>query len=681
MNIHKNQGFKKRFFPNACVWAVLAFALAVFPLKAQETVSLTVNAGKTLANFAPISIFGINVASWADPRPVQKKVEANGNFLIRFPGGSWGDVYHWNGAGKYDSEGRWVPDNTTYKPGHMVVKYQPNYAALRSVDNDKTTAWRSNPDTDSPDFQWLELDFGSKTTLDAVTIVWGNAVDASWPYAGKFSVQYWDPASNRQWMPYSAADDAWIDTTARKLRGKGGTQGAKFTPVTTQYLRLLMRESSAGKDGVYSVAEIKVYGGGKPVPTANTNVVASSTHLASTLEAKPLDFHFESFMEFVNSFTPKAVPLVIVNFGTGTPQEAAAWVHYANKVKGYGIKFWEIGNEMEAHWEGGGPCNARDYARRFIAFYEAMKAEDPSITLIGTANGHESSSGLYDGQSYIQAFLNRLILVGKSHYLGGLSIHDYPQWGLKAQELLDSTPSRMASIAVTIASQLSKLPSPDKIPVWITEFNTSDHVIPDVSVHLENGLWLTQYVCEFIRHFGNRGYTTLWNVMNGGNAINDPKGGDHGYLQAEPGPYQYQERIDYWAMRMMACHWAMPGEARAHRFLDATCTQDRLVPYATLRPDGSLALLIVNKDPEKDFMASLNLQGFSPAAQAQGWKFDSTNYQWNITSKPYHADPDKPPTVFILKAAGSSFSYTFPKYSLTVLKFDPVSAAAPAVKK
>jgi hypothetical protein len=675
MNISSSQSHKRLFFYQTLVWAVLVFALTACPLRAQETVSLTVNAGKTITTFAPISIFGINVASWADPRPVQKKVQANGNFLVRFPGGSWGDVYHWNSAGKYDSEGRWVPDNTTYKPGCTVPHYQPVYAACRTVDNDKTTAWRSNPDTDSPDFQWLQLDFGSKKTLDAVTIVWGNAADKVWPYAGKFSVQYWDPVSNRQWMPYCAPDDAWIDTTAKKLRGKGGTQGAKFTPITTQYLRLLMRESTAGKDGTYSLAEIKAYGAGKEVsPTTNAGAIASSTHAASKLEPKPLDFHFESFMEYVNSFTPKAIPLVIVNFGTGTPQEAAAWVHYANKVKGYGIKFWEIGNEMEGFWEGGGPANARDYARRFIAFYEAMKAEDPSITLIGTANGHESSSGLYDGQSYIQAFLNRLILVGKSNYLGGLSIHDYPQWGLKSQELLDSTPSRMASIAVTIASQLSKLPYPDKMPVWITEFNTSDHVIPDISVRLENGLWLTQYLCEFIRHFGNRGYATLWNVMNGGSAINDPKGADHGYLQAEAGPYQYQERADYWAMRLMACHWAMPGEARAHQFLDASSTQDRLAPYATLRPDGSLALLVVNRDPQTDFKASLNLQGFSPAAQASGWKFDSANYQWSLTSKPYHADPDKPPTPFTLNAAGASFTYTFPKYSLTVLKFDPATA-------
>ena len=48
-----------------------------------------------------------------------------------------------------------------------------------------------------------------------------------------------------------------------------------------------------------------------------------------------------------------AKAIITVNYGSdptdtsaGDPNEAAAWVDYANNTKGLGIKYWEIGNEV-----------------------------------------------------------------------------------------------------------------------------------------------------------------------------------------------------------------------------------------------------------------------------------------------------------------------------------------------
>ncbi len=71
-------------------------------------------------------------------------------------------------------------------------------------------------------------------------------------------------------------------------------------------------------------------------------------------------------MTYLQSFNPAADAMVTVNVGTGTLQEAVAWVHYANVVKGYKMRYWQIGNEMEADWETGGPLNAADYVKRYI---------------------------------------------------------------------------------------------------------------------------------------------------------------------------------------------------------------------------------------------------------------------------------------------------------------------------
>ena len=75
--------------------------------------------------------------------------------------------------------------------------------------------------------------------------------------------------------------------------------------------------------------------------------------------------------------TVGAQGFITVNFNE-PPALAAEWVRYCNKIKGYDIKYWEIGDEQ---W---GACAAghttpEKYAGRFIEFAKAMKAVDPTI--------------------------------------------------------------------------------------------------------------------------------------------------------------------------------------------------------------------------------------------------------------------------------------------------------------
>lgn len=106
-------------------------------------------------------------------------------------------------------------------------------------------------------------------------------------------------------------------------------------------------------------------------------------------------FGSPEFFEFLKRTQSEG--LITVNAGTGTPEEAAAWVAYANKpgheqrtrdgfAQPAGIKLWEIGNELYL------PGNPQEkkitippevYAARFIRFADAMRAVDPSITIVG----------------------------------------------------------------------------------------------------------------------------------------------------------------------------------------------------------------------------------------------------------------------------------------------------------
>src|ERR1051326_6968074 len=98
---------------------------------------------------------------------------------------------------------------------------------------------------------------------------------------------------------------------------------------------------------------------------------------------------FDQFMKVVQQVG--ATPIITVNYGSGTPEEAAAWVKYANVTKHYHIRYWDIGNEMYGNgtygalWETDkhalGPAS---YANNSLQFIKAMKVVDPSIQ-IGSA--------------------------------------------------------------------------------------------------------------------------------------------------------------------------------------------------------------------------------------------------------------------------------------------------------
>jgi alpha-N-arabinofuranosidase len=93
-------------------------------------------------------------------------------------------------------------------------------------------------------------------------------------------------------------------------------------------------------------------------------------------------------------------PMICVNAGDGTPDEAAAWIEYCNggvdtpegarramngHPRPYNVRLWEVGNELYGGWQIG-HCDARAYAERYKRFARAMRAADPGGRLI--ANGH-----------------------------------------------------------------------------------------------------------------------------------------------------------------------------------------------------------------------------------------------------------------------------------------------------
>ncbi len=652
---------------------------------AQLSASVTLNAGLTVTSFTPVKVFGINTAAWnsvAQHKGAEPKVLLAGNCVLRWPAGSADDV-HWNGEGNWNDNGYWVPDDTQYKRGFQgglqFIGTTTLYGmASHLTDGSDATTWMSNVDTDFPKAQWVYLDLGTVKTVDAVTIHWGK------PYATRFTLQYWDPAEGNQWAPYTDSVSHWINSSAVSVKGPGGVQGVGFKEVSSRFIRVLMTASS-GKitahlgsvtviGPAYAIAEIYAYHGStqlsvnSPDNSTQTQVVASSTDPASSKAWSP-DMDFESFMGIAQSLSPNVPPLLSVNLGTGTPQEAAAWVHYANIVKGYGVKYWQIGNEMEGSWEWGGPLNTEDYVRRYIEFYDAMKAVDSNIVLTGPVAGNpNSASGLYDGKSALEDFLYFLDAKGKAAYVNAVDFHWFPTWQPVPEASVLASPAQMKGFAANLSGWIAGTKVDPNVPVIMSEYNLGTGNLPMLNQWV-NGLWLADSLGQFIQAFGNRGFSNFFGLFAGSHDTTDKSQGDLGYLQVEDGPYQYQERATYWATQMVAAKWAIAGDSSLHQLVAADSSQGLLMVYADSRPDHLLSLLVINKDPANSYKTNLTFQGFSPGAIASGWTFDSSHYAWDTSVPPFHANPDKPPSPVSFKDVSRSFTVTFKPYSLTVLHF------------
>jgi alpha-N-arabinofuranosidase len=89
-------------------------------------------------------------------------------------------------------------------------------------------------------------------------------------------------------------------------------------------------------------------------------------------------------------------PMMTVNLGTGTPEEARNWVEYCNSPTGskyadmraangspepYDLKLWCLGNEMDGPWQLG-HVPADQYAIRAQQASKLMKDTDPTLELV-----------------------------------------------------------------------------------------------------------------------------------------------------------------------------------------------------------------------------------------------------------------------------------------------------------
>jgi hypothetical protein len=471
---------------------------------------------------------GVPLCVWNDSGLFTKLtpgIHAVDEHVFRYPNGSTSNQYHWNGNGHFDADSIWVASDSTYSPGwvgetiHRGTSYNQYGSTFQSLidDGDTTTFWWSNLDhPDAPG--WFEMDMGAATSIDSFALWLGNIRPDS------VQIVRWPSNSSVYPLPHEQ-QTAWTELARLPA---ASFVGYKLTSaITARYVgvRPIGRLDSGWQVREFQVLRLgTVVSNNIPDGANQTKVDAVSAIPAVRKRTYSSDWDFETYMNWINSYSG-AQPMICVNYGGGTPQEAAAWVHYANKVRGYGIHRWQIGNEIAGDWEDGGPVSAREYAERFVKYAQAMKAADSTIEVVGPVfpsdQFTQNASGDFDGRSWLQGFLyyvDSVETATKTRLVDGIDFHTYPYWfdtPPLAQVMIDSCDGSGAAYDTLIALMKRTIANPTSREVLMTEYNTStvnSSLEQTTSAGTATGLQLA----HFIQRFGDRGVAVLWELSEGG---------------------------------------------------------------------------------------------------------------------------------------------------------------------
>jgi hypothetical protein len=370
-----------------------------------------------------------------------------------------------------------------------------------------------------------------------------------------------------------------------------------------------------------------------------------------------------------------SMAIITANYGSGDPNLAASWVQYANVTKGYGVKYWEVGNEVYgngyygATWEtdrhpGHDPVT---YGQNVVQYVNAMKAVDPTIKVgaVLTAPGNWP-----DGQPPMDWNSNVLAQCGS--VIDFVVVHWYPQDpGTESDSNLLGAPQKgIPNRSSSIAGMASKLKSliaqyggsnAANIQILVTETNSVTSNPGKQTLSIVNAMFIADDMLTWLENGATN--VDVWGLHNGatsGNTSSSLYGaatyGDYGVLSngLSGEPAANTPFPTYYGLQMMS----LLGKA-GDVLVSASSSNSLLSTHAVRQANGSLALILINKDPSNTINANVSLSGFTPSGTGTVYAYTSAGNGVASTN---------------VSGQGASFSIAAPPYSLTTIVLAGTSA-------
>ncbi|MGO9924208.1 MAG: cellulose binding domain-containing protein [Isosphaeraceae bacterium] len=365
----------------------------------------------------------------------------------------------------------------------------------------------------------------------------------------------------------------------------------------------------------------------------------------------------------------------------------------------FNVQYWEVGNEEYGSWEidhhtaQHDPATYIAFAKQFATYAAQI---DPTIS-IGLDVGSPGS----DFNNWTAAILQQSVAQG--FMPGFLSDHNYVQAPGSENDsnlLLDTTtgtssdpsdpgdPYNWAARAAGYESLLTQYlgASGKNVQLLATEFNSVYSNPGKQTTSLVNGLWLADSLGALLETPYNG--ADVWDLRNsyesGGNDSSSLYGwrqdGDYGLIGSPdgspPASGPYVPYPTYFAEELAAKIIQAGGNV-----VQAASSDPNLTAYAVVEPNGHLDLLVVNKSATSALSGQFQLDNFQPAAQATVWQYGEA--QDTAQSQSSTGASALANFTAALTVSGSTFSYSFPAYSMTVLDLGKASSgtSGPTITK
>jgi hypothetical protein len=388
--------------------------------------------------------------------------------------------------------------------------------------------------------------------------------------------------------------------------------------------------------------------------------------------------NFDAFAQIAAK--TKAAVFITANYGTGTPQEAADWVRYANKTRKLGFKYWEIGNENYGTWEEDNNTRPHDpvtYATRFQAYYTQMKAVDPTIKIGAVVVTGEDSNANYGDESVTNPRTGQShrgwtpVMLATMKSLGVtpdfVIYHRYAQapWGENDQYLLNSSTS-WANDAADLRQQLNDYLGTlaSKVELTCTENNSVYSNPGKQTTSLVNGLFYADSLGNLMKTEFNA--LLWWDLRNGQETGNNNSPALYGWRQyGDYGIVTYNtpagpaDRYPTFYVNKLLKTYARGGEL----VVPASSDYVGLAAYA-VRDGNSLRILLINKHPTSPLTVNVTVQGANVAPTGSAYHYGKPQ---DTAAQTGSGSADIQQRT--LSLPGHVFSYTTESYSATVLRF------------
>jgi hypothetical protein len=622
------------------------------------------------------------------------------------------EAWHWNPEGTWsDSTGQGYftgNPNPTQEVRHSYGYALPHLGTSRNsrgggfyysrlTDGDEASYWKSNPyltkgftgDEDSAHPQWVLIDLGSMQPVNAIRIAWAQ------PYATDYAVQFWTGGDSN---PRAATTGLWQAFPAGRIRNsKGGTVTLALTrfQVQTRYIRVFMTASSNTCDTHgssdkrncvgYAVSELYIGTQGadssfhdlvKHAKTGDqTRTIASSMdpwHRAADLneaagEHVGFDFFFKSG---ITRGLPTMVPTAMLY---GQPEDSAAQIAWLEK-RGYPISYVEIGEEPD-----GQRAMPEDCAALFVQWARAIHKVDPKVKLGGPVfEGVNEDIKVWPDADGRVSWFGRFVDYLKDHNaMSEFAFMSYEHYPYRPCGSTWDDLYREPQLITHIMDVWNDDGLPASTPQLMTEGNMSSRA-SGTFVDVSGGLWLADYVGSFLTHGGTATYFfhTIPNPLGAG--CGDNMGAAMALINMGRDRKPRGFLSQYWGSILINKEWVQLVD-KDHKVFPVTSyvrdSQNRTVvtAYAVERPDGTWALMIINKD--RDSPQAVRIAFHDGASNADRFftgpvrvvNWGAAQYVWHPAGADSYADPNEPPVAASTTAAPDT-TFTLPKGSVTVIQ-------------